>query len=160
MMTKPLRIYLETTMFNYYFDSDRDAHPDTVRLFGEIAAGKYEAYTSKYVIGELEAAKGEKRGRMLNLIPEYGIRVLGENDDASGLADVYIRENVVPADHRVDALHIAISAVNNIDMILSLNFKHIVSKRTEDLTGNINIQNGYRRVEIRPPMEVVENERS
>jgi hypothetical protein len=26
------RIYLETTMFNYYFDSDRDAHADTVRF--------------------------------------------------------------------------------------------------------------------------------
>ena len=28
---KKLRIYLETTLFNYYFDEDRDAHADTVR---------------------------------------------------------------------------------------------------------------------------------
>ena len=35
---KPL-IYLETTMFNHYFDTDRDAHPATVRLFKEIRAG-------------------------------------------------------------------------------------------------------------------------
>jgi len=134
-MTRPLKIYLETTTFNYYFDSDRVAHPDTVRLFGEIAAGKYEAYTSKYVIGELEAAKGQKRNRMLNLIREYGIRVFEENDNASRLADVYIRENVVPKDLRMDALHIAISAVNDIDMILSLNFKHIVSKEQNILRG-------------------------
>ena len=24
------KIYLETTLFNYYFDKDRDAHADTV----------------------------------------------------------------------------------------------------------------------------------
>ena len=154
-MVKSLRIYLETTVFNYYFDSDRDAHPHTVRLFKYIAAGMYEAYTSKYVIGELKAAKEYKRSRMLNLIPEYDIRVLEESDDASRLANLYITEKVIPKDHRTDALHIAISAVNDIDMILSLNFKHIVSKRTEDLTGKINIQNGYRKVEIRSPTEVV-----
>ena len=34
------KIYLETTMFNYYLDTDRDAHADTVKLFEEIAAGK------------------------------------------------------------------------------------------------------------------------
>ena len=35
-----LKIYLETTLFNFYFDTDRDAHPDTVKLFTEIAEGK------------------------------------------------------------------------------------------------------------------------
>ena len=40
------KIYLETTLFNYFYDSERDAHTDTVALFKEIQAGKYEAYTS------------------------------------------------------------------------------------------------------------------
>ena len=44
-MRKP-KIYLETTLFNFYVDQERDAHADTVRLFEDIAAGKYEAYTS------------------------------------------------------------------------------------------------------------------
>jgi len=30
---KKFRIYLETTMFNYYFDTERDSHADTVRMF-------------------------------------------------------------------------------------------------------------------------------
>jgi len=53
---KKQRIYLETTMFNYYFDEDRDiAHQSTVRLFKDIAVGKYEAFTSRYVVNELSA---------------------------------------------------------------------------------------------------------
>ena len=31
------KIYIETTLFNYYFDDDRDAHADTVTLFEECA---------------------------------------------------------------------------------------------------------------------------
>lgn len=33
------KIYLETTIFNYYFDTDREAHNDTVKLFNEIKQG-------------------------------------------------------------------------------------------------------------------------
>ena len=66
-MRKP-KIYLETTMFNYYFDADRDAHADTVKLFKEIRSGKYEAYTSAYVMDELIESDEPKRSNMLALI--------------------------------------------------------------------------------------------
>ena len=102
----------------------------------------------------------EKRNKMLGLIPKYGLRVLEPDLETLKLADVYVAAGVIPKNYHTDSLHIAISTVNDIDMILSLNFKHIVSKRTEDLTGNINMLNGYRKVEIRPPMEVVENEKT
>ena len=36
------KVYLETTLFNFYIDEGRDAHADTVKLFEEIAGGKYE----------------------------------------------------------------------------------------------------------------------
>ena len=43
---KPQRLYLETTVFNYYFDVNRDGHGDTVKLFESIGAGEYEGYLS------------------------------------------------------------------------------------------------------------------
>ena len=46
------KIYLETTLFNFYVDADREAHADCVHLFDDIAAGKYEAFTSDYVLDE------------------------------------------------------------------------------------------------------------
>ena len=49
-----LKLYLETTVFNYYFDEDRTGHEDVLRLFEAIRAEKYEAYTSVLVMGELE----------------------------------------------------------------------------------------------------------
>ena len=74
------KIYLETTVFNYYFDEDRDAHPDTVTLFEECAARKFEPYTSLYVIDELENAPKEKRDKMISLIERYAIAFNNHKD--------------------------------------------------------------------------------
>ena len=62
------KIYLETTVFNYYFDTERDGHNDTVKLFDEIKANKYEAYTSIYVTDELIKAEESKRSKMIKVI--------------------------------------------------------------------------------------------
>ena len=153
------RIYLETTLFNFYFDEDRGfAHEATVALFGEIASGKYEAFTSAYVLDELAQAPAEKRDKMMGLLAQYNVTVLAYADEALSLADIYVAEDIIPAKYRTDGLHIAISAVNDLDMIISMNFQHIVKRKTKLLTGNINVLNGYRAVEILNPMEVVENE--
>ena len=152
--TKKPKIYLETTLFNYYFDKDRDAHADTVRLFKDVAAGKYEAYTSQVVIDELKKAQEPKRGKMLALIPEYGIPILETSDVAGRLADIYIAEGIIPKTHRDDSMHIAIATVNKLDMIFSLNFKHIVKGRTILETGKINAWHGFRAIEFNSPMGV------
>ena len=153
------KIYLETTLFNFYVDKDRDfAHTDTVKLFREIAAGKYEAFTSRYVVDELGKAPEAKREIMLNLILEYDIPILEPADEAAKLADIYVAEKVIPQKYRTDGLHIALAAVNDLDIIISMNFQHIVKRQTIKMTGHINSMNGYRAVEIYSPMEVVENE--
>jgi len=156
---RKLKVYLETTLYNFYVDEDRgDAHTDTVRLFKEIAAGKYEAYTSDYVTDELQLAPPEKRDKMIALYSEYNIKVLEPETEASRLADLYVSEGVIPQKYRTDGLHIAIATVHGLDLIISMNFEHIVKHKTEKMTGAINTLNGYRAIEIVSPMEVIENE--
>ena len=152
------KAYLETTLFNFYFDISREAHAATVMLFREIAAGKYEAFTSTYVTDELENAPEEKRDKMMGLIAEYGITVLAPSDEAARLADIYVAKGIIPQKYRTDGLHIAITTVNDLDIIISMNFQHIVKRKTKTQTGYINTLNGYRPVEIFNPMEVVEHE--
>jgi len=152
------KIYLETTMFNYYFDVERDAHADTVKLFQEIKAGKYRAFTSIYALGELEQAPEEKHMKMLGLIDEYGITVLPATPEANALATTYQTKGILPARSTTDAQHIAVATINDLDMILSLNFEHIVRKKTLEMTGYVNIEHGYKPIKIHSPMEVVERE--
>jgi len=145
-------------LFNYYFDEDRENHPDTVTLFEDIAAGKYTALTSLYVVDELEKAPSEKRDKMIALIEQFGITALALSDEAEWLADTYVEQGIIPLKYRTDGVHIAVAAVNDLDLIISMNFQHIVKRKTKIGTGNINALNGYRSVEICTPMEVNDNE--
>jgi len=154
------KIYLETTIFNYYFDTERDAHADTVKLFEEIKTGKYKAYTSPYAVGELEKAPAEKYLKMLKLIEDYDIIILAASDEVAELGLVYQERGILPSRSTVDALHIAVATVHDMDMILSLNFEHIVRKKTLEMTGYVNAELGYRPIKIYSPMEVVEREQS
>ena len=157
-MERP-KIYLETTLFNYYFDTDRDdLHTDTVKLFAEIAEGKYDAFTSTEVTRELENAPIPKKDRMLALIGKYPIATLPVNDAANKLADIYVAEGIIPAKYRADGVHIAVAAVNGLDYVVSMNFKHIVKPKVKRLANAVNIVKGYHPVEIISPMEVTEHE--
>ena len=154
------KVYLETTLFNYYFDEDRDAHADTVILFEECAFGKFEPYTSLYVIEELEEAPSEKRDKMIALIEQYNITVLSASDETDNLARRYIAESALPEGSLSDASHIAAASVNSLDRIISLNFRHIVREKTITLTGAINTLLGYKTVKINSPMEEIDDEKT
>lgn len=156
------KIYLETTIFNYYFDVERgEEHIATRKLFERIAEDKYEPYTSLYVTNELEETKDDgKRERMLALIARHGMPVLAENDEAVRLTEIYVRETVMPLRFRTDGLHIALATVNDLDMVISANFQHIVKQKTIKLTGAINTANGYHALQIYSPTEVLKFEKT
>ena len=110
------------------------------------------------MIEELANAEAEKYSKMISLINEYNITVLSTSEEAERLADIYVSEGVIPLKYRTDGVHIAIAAVNDLDMVISMNFQHIVKRKTKIETEKINISNGYHAVEIFNPMEVVESE--
>jgi predicted nucleic acid-binding protein len=157
---RKIKAYIETTLFNYYFDEDRDAHADTVTFFEECASGKFEPYTSAYAIDELADAPIDKREKMLALINQYQIAILSASEEIVALAQRYISEGAISQGSQTDARHIAAAVVNDLDMIVSLNFRHIVKEKTIRITGAINKMLGYKLVEISTPMEVISDEKT
>ncbi|MCL1912029.1 MAG: PIN domain-containing protein [Leptospirales bacterium] len=119
------KVYLETTIFNYYFDKEKNAHPATVDFFETIGFGQFEGYTSVYTYNELNQAPEPLRSNMLDLIEKYHIIVLDTSDEIDQLAEKYILNNIIPRKKNLDALHIAIASVNELDIILFFNFKNI-----------------------------------
>jgi predicted nucleic acid-binding protein len=153
-----MNIYLETTIFNYYFDADRDAHAATVKLFNEIVTAKFHPFTSIFVVEELENAPKDKSRLMIDLISKFNIVVLPENEQAVRIAKLFIDNNIIPSKYLIDALHIALSLVNNLDKIITLNFKHIIRDKTKIFAEYISKINGYRSLTINSPMEVIDND--
>jgi len=150
------RIYLETTMFNYYFDVDRDGHEDTVKMFKAIDAGKYEAYTSEYAMIELRNAKDPKRSDMLALTEKYRIVILDIDAESERMTDLYIQNGVIPANYRIDASHIAVASIHNLDCVLSFNYGHINKLKTKRMSEIVNLNEGYKGITICTPMEVLD----
>jgi predicted nucleic acid-binding protein len=145
-------------MFNYYFDKERDGHAATVKMFEAMIAGEYEGYTSEYVAFELRNSTEPKRSEMLALIEKYGIAVFEPDEETTRLADVYIREGIIPEKYRFDGTHIACASTHGLDGVLSFNFQHINKLKTKQMTALINLREGYKSVIICTPMEVLENE--
>jgi predicted nucleic acid-binding protein len=155
-----MKLYLETTMFNYYFDTERDGHADTVRLFEKIRAGEYEAYTSEYAAGELLNASEPKQSKMLALIDEYNIIILPITDESNQLTDFYVSEKIIPVRFRLDGAHIAIASIYGMDCVLSYNFQHINRVKTKLFTERINHKKGYGGIVICTAKEVLEDEQA
>jgi len=160
-MDRP-KIYLETTMFSFYYGSEatqeyRQHKADTRTVFNMISAGKYDAFTSPLATDELaDDPDREKRKKMLALIPEYGVKILSLTEETQRLTELYIREGVVSPAWETDATHIAITAVNGLDFIVSLNFTHIVRPWTVERVRRVNFREGYKPIGIYKPSEVLE----
>jgi hypothetical protein len=160
-MEKP-KIYLETTMFSFYYGQEttpeyRQYKADARAVFDLIKAGRYEAFTSPLATDELTDEPDEdKRQKMLALISEYGIRVLFPTEETQRLTEMYIREEVVSPAWETDASHIAMTAVNGLDFIVSLNFTHITRPWTIERVRRVNFREGYQPIGIYKPSEVLE----
>ena len=153
------KIYLETSVFNFCFADDApDKKQDTLKLFAEIEAGLYVPYTSAYVMQELIRADEPKQSQMVALIEKYDMRFLEQSDAIRTLAGLYVAEGIIPAKHLTDALHIAAATVNDLDVVVSYNFKHIVKRKTVTMTEVVNLREGYKRIGIFSPTEVIEDD--
>jgi hypothetical protein len=155
------KIYLETTMFNFYHAPDipgyRVLKGQVRQVFDLIKSRQFEPYTSALAMGEIESDQNrEHREQMESLVTEYQIRLLPVTPEVSRLANVYIQAGAVPAGYFTDAAHIAITAINGLDFIVSLNFEHIARPWTVDRVRRVNIQEGFKAIGIYRPVEVLD----
>jgi predicted nucleic acid-binding protein len=148
MNKKITSLYLDTSIFGGYYDEV--FAQDTQLLFQKIKEGKYNVFVSGLTLTELKNAP-ENVKELFKDMKYQSIKVLPEYEN---LADEYIRENVVGATSRDDCIHIATATINNIDFLVSWNFKHIVNVKRIAGYNSVNIKNGYKSLEIRSPKEM------
>jgi len=82
------------------------------------------------------------------------IQVLELTEEARNLAQVYLEEEIFLEKYRNDALCVAIAVVNNIDILASWNYAHLVNLETKDAINGINLLMGYRETIIESPLEL------
>jgi len=149
------RIYLDTSVFGGYFDTEFELW--TKILFDKIIGGDYKVIYSKLVDIELTPAP-EKVRNLANSLPLSQLELIEISDEAFELADQYLKENVVGKTSRSDCVHIALATLNNADILVSWNFKHIVNINRIRGYNSVNYKFGHKILEIRTPREILEYE--
>lgn len=149
------RIYIDTSVVGGYFDDEFSG--ETIPFFECIADGQIIILVSDLLVAELSRAP-EFVKNLLKSLPETSIEKVKLTPNATELADKYIEAKVVGKTSRADCQHIAIATLNNADVLVSWNFKHIVNLERIRGYNGINYQNGYKMIEIRTPRELIRYE--
>ena len=97
--------------------------------------------------------------KKLKLYLDTSIYNFAITDDLPQEREITLRliDEIKSGKYEDDAFHIALASVNNLDVIVSWNFQHIVKLKTKREVNAINALLGYKAVEIYSPWEVVEN---
>jgi len=154
-MKKP-QLYLETSVWNFYFADDAPEKKEITRtFFDKIRHGEYEIFISDAVIEEIGRADDEKKQLLLNIIKEYNPKRLIINEEVMELGKKYISEGAFPANKVEDAIHAAMATAYEMDALISWNLKHLSNLKKMEMINGINMKEGYfKRLELITPMEV------
>jgi predicted nucleic acid-binding protein len=146
------KVYIDTSVIGGCFDSEFEEWSN--RLFDDFKSGKRIAVISDITLDELSDAP-ERVQENFRKIPEDNLEILISDNESRKLADLYILEGAVSKKFYEDALHIAISTINQVNVLASWNFKHIVNLDRIRLYNAVNLKNGYTMLEIRNPREIL-----
>lgn len=149
---RPIRIYVDTSVFGGFFDTEFDT--ETKILFDKILKGEFKLIISDLTQNELIKAPENVRNLMIDLNLD-DVEVIKVSDEEINLANNYISENVVGKTSFDDCIHIATTTINNVDLLVSWNFKHIVNVMRIRGYNAVNIKNGYRTLDIRSPKDLI-----
>ena len=153
------KVYVETTVVSYLTGrATRDlmvaAHQEETRALWPRLTSDFETYISALVYEEAGRGNPEQAQKRLAAIEPFP--VLDIEDDARELASRVLSDKAVPEENPEDAMHIAVAAVNGIDIVLTWNFAHINNPFKKMLIRQAVENAGYRCPEICSPDELME----
>ncbi len=116
----------------------------------------FDTYISALVYEESGKGDPEAARKRIDAIEPFP--VLDIDEEAQTLAARLLNDNAVPSKYPEDAMHIAIAAVNGIDILLTWNFAHINNPFKRMLIRQAVENAGYQCPEICSPDELMEAE--
>jgi len=150
-MEKPIKLYIDTSVWNFVFETGRSGSSLTREFLELLLLEEYIVVTSDIVRAEILAAPEPRKSNLKNLIGSLPVETIIASGDARYLANLYVKEGLIPNGEFNDALHIAIATTNRCNFIVSWNFKHMVRAKVIMGVHHINHREGYGLIEIVSP---------
>ena len=137
-------IYVETSVWSYAFAEDAPESRDaTLAFFEQARAGRFEVFVSEVVLAEIGRAPRPRRSRLRDLIEQIDPLNLRLSREADRLARRFVELNAVPSSKIEDAQHVAIAVVNELDVLVSWNYRHLVNVRRREAFRHVSAMSGY-----------------
>jgi predicted nucleic acid-binding protein len=114
----------------------------------------FELFISEFVL--TEAALGDPAAARKRLEVLEGISVLDATDEVRALGSALIAKGPIPPQAAIDALHIAIAAVNGMEYLLTWNCTHIANAIMRAKIESVCRRQGYEPPVICTPLELME----
>jgi hypothetical protein len=152
MAKKKLNLYLDTSVISANFDN---RNPDRKLLTQDFFSRSIEftIYYSYLTFTEIQQTPDTSlKESMIEILKPF-IKLTSDLR-IKDLAEEYIQHGAIPENYAEDATHIAIAVLNEMDYLLSWNFKHLVKEKTREIVNQINSQHKYKRIVIITPAEL------
>ncbi len=146
------RIYLDTSILSAINDSREPEKARDTRAFLK-QLKEENIYISTLVRSELNKITDPKRLIEINDMAR-SMQLLEITEEAEKCAGFYIKHGLIPRTELADATHLACATINEIQLLASWNYKHIVKWfKTKHLITGLNILQGYNNIDIVSPWE-------
>jgi len=159
-MGKPA-VYIETSIVSYLTarpsrDLRAAAWQQITMQWWMVDRTKYELFTSELVVAE--ASVGNEQAAASRLEVLTSITGLPVDEEVRILATKLIEGGGVPPEAELDALHIAVACVHEVDYLLTWNCRHINNAAMKPVVRSICMTAGYSCPEICTPLELLTEE--
>ena len=151
-MERKLRIYIDSSVIGGCYDDEFKEWSN--QLIDEFKSGLHIPVISELIQAEISSAPQEIQNVLRELL-DCHCEILLETEESLELAQQYIASAILPKKFENDARHIAVATINNVNMLVSWNFRHIVHFEKIQQFNSVNIKEGYKTIEIYSPREVI-----
>lgn len=156
---RKLKVYLDTSVVSYLQQEDSpEKMAETLKLWKKFEKGIFDIYLSSMTLLEINGCKESKINYLNSKLDEIKYTKLSIDDKCYDLADEIIKLGVLTEKSIEDCQHIACAVLNNCDVIVSWNFKHLVNIKTIQGIRRITELKGYNDIEIVNPTVLLEME--
>jgi predicted nucleic acid-binding protein len=152
--TRPIRVYADTSVYGGVFDEEF-AKPSKA-FFDRVRQGRFRLVVSAIVLDEIGPAPELVRALLEEMLSIA--EVIAVSPDALTLQEAYLNNGIVTPSSADDALHVALATTGGCAMIVSWNFRHIVHYQKVPLYNAVNTLHRRPTLEIRSPLEVIEDD--
>ena len=152
-MKRKLSVYLDTSVISALFDN---RNPQRKELTEEFFNNKenFNLYVSDTVLLEIDKVESTQlRDQMIQTVSAF--KSFEITPDIEELSKKYVKNGAIPESHLEDAYHIAIATMNEMDCLVSWNFRHIVRRKTKEIIRMVNTLNEFKIIEILTPAELL-----